>query len=136
MKMAKLFSTDGTMNIAKAALNGLARRQEVVAKNLANIDTPGYQSQRVNFEDALRRVRREGGDLNLMLTNDEHVSGLHAGTAFQVSARRGGTARADGNNVDIDVELMETAETGIRFQTLTQSVSKKLLLLKTIASGR
>jgi flagellar basal-body rod protein FlgB len=51
-------------------------------------------------------------------------------------ARTGGSMRADGNNVDIDVELMEMTETGIAYQALTQAASKKLALLKSIAMAR
>ena len=44
--------------------------------------------------------------------------------------------RLDGNNVDIDLEMSQMAETSIQYQSLTQLVSKKLALLKSIAIGR
>ena len=44
--------------------------------------------------------------------------------------------RADGNNVDIDVELTQMAETGIRYQALSQLITRKYQGLRTILQGR
>jgi flagellar basal-body rod protein FlgB len=53
-----------------------------------------------------------------------------------VELRQGGTERADGNNVDVDVELTQMAETGIRYQALTQLITRKYQSVRTILQGR
>lgn len=129
---------DPAMLTAQSALDGLALRQDVIGRNLANVDTPGYKAQAVNFENALRRAEAGLNTITLATTNAAHLDGLKSDPAnlSLATLRQGGSARADGNNVDVDEELSRMAETGIRFQAITQLVSKKLLLLKSIATGR
>jgi flagellar basal-body rod protein FlgB len=130
---------DTAFNLATRALDGLARRQELIGTNLANVDTPGYQAQTNSFERALQaELRADARPLRLTQTNAAHLAAPHDTRAGFEAAfyREGGSARADGNNVSIDVELMEQAETGLRYQALTQNVSKKLMLMRLIATGR
>jgi flagellar basal body rod protein FlgB len=83
----------------------------------------------------LLRALRAAGSGSVEATHPAHLGKLSPAGGFQVVSRSG-ALRADGNNVDIDVELGQMAETGLRYQALTQTVSKKLLLLKNLASGR
>jgi flagellar basal-body rod protein FlgB len=131
-----LFS-DSAIRSAQTALDGLALRQEAIGRNLANVDTPGYQAQSVTFEDALQRAERDAQPVQLAATDAAHLTGDSGRTALvRLAPRLGGSTRADGNNVDVDQELTQMAETGIRFQALSQLISRKLLLLKSIATGR
>lgn len=137
--MANSLFADSATQAAKLALNGLSQRQQVISRNLSNVDTPGYHAQSFNFEDALHSVFTRKKGLALTATSSSHIS-LSSTTGksggFSVSDRPGGSERADENNVDIDAELLEMSETGIVYQAVTQSVSKKLALLKTIANAR
>jgi flagellar basal-body rod protein FlgB len=135
--MSNSLFSDIAFRDAQTALDGLALRQEVIGRNLANVDTPGFQAQGVNFEDALQRAENRVEAVPLAATHAAHLSGESGRAALiRQMPRTGGSVRADGNNVDVDQELTQMAETGIRFQALTQLVSKKLLLLKSIATGR
>ena len=128
---------DAATQTAQAALDGLTLRQELVGRNLSNVDTPGYQALAVNFESALERAQNRLQPVNLQTTRPAHLAAPARQSALmQVGLRTGGSQRADGNNVDVDLELSQMAETGIRYQALTQLISKKLLLLKSIATGR
>ncbi len=132
--MSGLFS-DNAIQAAKMALDGLSLRQQIISRNIANIDTPGYRAQEVEFESALQRALRSNGQVQMAVTNSGHLAASSNKTFYQVKAQAGGTARADENNVDIDTELLNMSETGIQYQAVSQELSKKLLLLKTIASG-
>ena len=128
---------DPATQTAQAALDGLTLRQELVGRNLSNVDTPGYQALAVNFESALERAQNRLQPVNLQTTHLAHLAApARQSELTQVGQRVGGSQRADGNNVDVDLELSQMAETGIRYQALTQLISKKLLLLKSIATGR
>ena len=132
--MSDSLFADIAMRTATVALDGLSLRQQAVSRNLANIDTPGYQAQTVNFEDTLKRLSQTDGSLALTVTNVSHQTSPAAPQAgFSVSARPGGSFRADQNNVDVDVEMTDMSEAGIQYQAVSQAVSKKLLLLKTLA---
>lgn len=136
--MADRILNDAAARAAQFALDGLAKRQEVIGRNLANVDTPGYHVQNINFEAALQAAQRreDRPPLRLTTTSARHLGGAADRPLLVLSYRQGGSERADGNNVNIDTELTQMAETGLRYQALTQLISKKLLLLKSIATGR
>lgn len=127
-----LFS-DHAIRAAKLALNGLSLRQQVISRNLANVDTPGYQAQVVNFEDTLKRALNESPSLAMKVTDESHQVSSEQSLGFTSTLRPGGTERADQNNVDVDAEMIDMSETGIQYQAVSQSLSQKLLLLKTLA---
>ena len=133
--MTDFIQTDFSMRAVQMALDGLSLRQQVISQNLANVDTPGYQARSVNFEDALKSMLNRQ-NIPMATTDSRHLSLVQQAAGSVVSNRPGGSFRADGNNVDIDVELTDMTETGIQYQALTQAASQKLLLLKTIAMAR
>ncbi len=118
------------------ALDGLALRQQVVSRNLSNVDTPGYQAQTVTFEQALQQAQDPSRQtkLKLAVTQPAHLveAAVHPREPVGVELRQGGTQRADGNNVDVDVELTQMAETGIRYQALSQLITGKFQGLRNI----
>jgi flagellar basal-body rod protein FlgB len=137
--MADSLFTDNATSAAKLALDGLSQRQQIISRNLSNVDTPGYRAQSFSFEDSLKNVFNRKKGLVMTSTSTTHLSSLSSTTpnvGFSVTNRPGGSLRADENNVDIDAELVEMSETGIVYQAVSQSVSKKLALLKTIANAR
>jgi len=136
--MANSMITDNATMVARLALDGLSQRQQVISRNIANVDTPGYKAQSFSFEDALKNVFDHQKSLAMAATSESHITSSSSTTAqvgFSVSNRPGGSERADENNVDIDVELTEMSETGIVYQAVSQSVSKKFQLLKSIATA-
>lgn len=135
--MANSWIDDVTMRTLNAGLDGLSARQQVISRNLANVDTPGYRAQTVSFEDTIRRVLDGDARIGLKTAHARHLIGGSSTTiGMRYNDRPGGSFRTDENNVDIDVELTEMSETGIQYQALTQLASKKLMLLKTIANSR
>ncbi|NMB53309.1 MAG: flagellar basal body rod protein FlgB [Leptolinea sp.] len=125
---------DSALNIASKAMDGLSYRKNVISQNVANVDTPGYHALELNFESALQKSMSSSPKLGMQLTDPKHqLSKDEASGIFQAKLRTGGSERADGNNVDIDTELVQMTETGIRYSALSTAVSKKLSLLKNIA---
>nr|WP_146953682.1 flagellar basal body protein [Cellulomonas soli] len=89
-----------------SALDGLALRQRVIADNIANIQTPNYQAQRVSFEDELAQAVGQG-----------------SGSVTATVARSLEPTREDGNNVNLDTETLLNVDTNLRYQLATQAVS-------------
>ncbi len=127
-----------------AALDGLSRRQGAIANNIANVDTPYFQATDVDFEGALQAaLGQAGGTLPLAVTDPGHLTlnGLPAGAGMDSLAQqvpvRDTATRNDGNNVDLDREMARLAETGIRYNAVSQLLSDKFSLLRTaINEGR
>ena len=131
--MSDSLFTDNANRAAKLALDGLSLRQQAISRNLANVDTPGYHAQTVNFEDTLKHALGESPTLAMKVTDHQHQVSAEESTGFTSKLRPGGTERADQNNVDVDVEMIALSETGIQYQAVSQAISQKLLLLKNIA---
>jgi len=130
--------SDSAIKISRLALDGMALRQDVNSDNVANVDTPAYKAKEVNFEQTLKNVMSgtPSHDLTLLRTHPEHIDIPGSNILFHVTDNRAGTPRADGNNVDIDNELVQMNETSIRQQAVTQSVARKLRLIKDITRIR
>ena len=131
--MATGLFTDESLRASKLALDGLSLRQQAIGRNIANIDTPGFKAQGVNFESTLKRVFSNTKTFQLTTTSAGHLAAPTEQVGFQVSTRPGGGLRADGNNVDIDAELTDMSEAGIQYQALLESVNKKFQLMKYLA---
>ncbi len=130
---------DATTRILESALDGLSLRQQVIGNNIANAETPGYQAMAVSFEGQLEKAMKSSTATGIpqAVTHTGHLAAPAPQTdQARIVQRPGGSARLDGNNVDIDSEMSLLAETSIRYQSLTQLVGRKLALLKAIATGR
>lgn len=128
---------DGSaLSLARTALTGLSRRQETIASNIANVDTPQYQRREVNFEDALRRSLTSSSASGLARTDPRHMAvGGAGGADTSVRPRDVVSTRNDGNEVSVDEEMTLLVETQIRYQALSQSVGKRLATLRTVIRG-
>lgn len=127
---------DTSYSISKLALDGLSQRQNVISNNIANVDTPGYSAKTVDFKSVLKHVSEQNGTIAMAATSPLHMASTTGSIRYIQTDRPGGTERADGNNVDIDVELLDMSEAGIEYQAVSQAVSLKLQLLKAIAQSR
>lgn len=110
---------DGVSLALGRALDGVALRQRVSADNVANVMTPGFTAQKVEFEQALAGAVAAG--------DPEQATATVTGTGAQ--------ARADGNNVELEVETTNLMRSGLQFQALAQAVSFKHSLLRTAIKG-
>ena len=91
-------------------LDLLAFRNQLIASNMANIDTPGYRTLDINFTQELERTQ-EGpsyGNLN------------YASFTPLVKQVRGLMERPDGNNVSLDRESLLLADVQLRYNTAVQ----------------
>lgn len=110
------------INVLDKAADASWIRNEVIANNIANVDTPGYKRQDVNFEDQLRKAMKNSRYTSI----DERVANVDLDRLKPITYRDHATVsyRLDGNNVDIDTENVELASNQIRYQGLTDSISK------------
>lgn len=123
----------------EAALTGLATRQRVVADNVANVDTPGFKASRVEFERLLRDALGRRGEFRLLsVPNAVQVAPARPRDVTpRIVQSTDTTRRVDGNNVDIDQQMVELAETNLSYNALLQVSSSRLQLLRTvITDGR
>lgn len=122
------------------ALDAAALRQQAIAHNLANAETPGYRRFDVVFEEALALEAREAARRKIALrrTHDAHLAGpVRAPVQPTVVRDTASVMRNDRNNVDVDREMAALAKNTLFYQTLTRLVGARLLALRTaITEGR
>ncbi len=110
-------------NEMKGALDAGALRQRVLASNIANAGTPGYQAQEVPFEEVLRG---EEGNLPMARTRAGHLSGGDTSAPAPTMRPRGGEVAAGSiNDVVIEQEMNEMVQNTIHFQALSQLLANR-----------
>lgn len=132
--LEKLFGGDN-FNVTTAALNTAALRQEVIANNLANINTPGYKRQEVHFEEGLQAAlaRRKASESGLSAdTPDPHLTIAPA----TIVRTRGTSSRTDGNNVDAEYENVQLAANSLKFEALADLVTSHFSGLKAAINSK
>lgn len=112
--------TDRVESGIERALQGVSMRQRVTADNLANAMTPGYTAKRVAFEAQLGEAMRTGRAASAPVSV-EHTTDA---------------PKLDGNNVNIEQEVIEQQRTGLQYQALVEAANHKLGLLKTAIESR
>lgn len=110
---------DTEIAFVRSALNLRAQRQEVLAANLANSDTPNYKARDIDFAAALKQAMGvRGGALPLARTDAGHLVAKSASVGAPIKYRDAVQPSLDGNTVDPDVERAHFAENALHYQFL------------------
>ncbi len=105
---------DPTNRAIQAALHGLDARRAAHENNIANVETPGFIAQRVEFESALKRAMESGTPNELTPT---------------ISATND-APRANGNNVNLGQEMVALTETALTQELLVRALNDKYGLVR------
>ena len=118
------------INVLDKAADASWIRNEAISNNIANVDTPGYKRQDVNFEEQLRKAMKNSRYTSI----DERVANVDLERLNPITYRDHSTLsyRLDVNNVDIDTENLELASNQIRYQGLTDSITKHFQGLQSV----
>jgi flagellar basal-body rod protein FlgB len=143
---------DPTMKILGQALDGLTSQQAVISSNLANIDTPNYQPQAVDFETALQseiasmNASPDAGlppsagpsaSVAMETTDPRHFSAigtLNDGSSANVAATSE-NIRNDGNKVDLETEMTALTESQIKYEANARLLTSKFAQLYDVLGG-
>jgi len=135
----RIFNSGNEQMLMKA-MDAANLRSEVIANNIANIDTPGFKKSEVIFSEKIQNIlRNEKKYFPLKTTDRSHISGsknLCISTIQpEIQYSDALSYRNDGNNVDIDVEMAELSKNKIYYDALAQSISKEIKLLRLAITG-
>ena len=119
---------EGTIRELKRALDVSHIRNRVIAENIANSETPGFKGSSVDFQRAMTDAN-SSADLNMSKTSNMHISPKGSNMAVQID-KSGNPSRADGNNVDQNMEMTRLSENAIVYNTAAELLNRKLKLLK------
>lgn len=120
------------INIMDKAADASWMRENVITNNLANVDTPGYKRQDVDFSSALKRElgrsKYESLDKKVRSLNTD-LSGLSVSSYTDASNY---SYRLDRNNVDVDTEQVELASEQLRYELLTTAINEEFNRMKVV----
>ena len=128
-----------THSLAAKALDYRAARQDMIASNIANADTPFYRPRDIRFEDALEQqkaqiLNKSEPKLEMARTDSSHLEPLQEKSASlpKTFFRDGHMAKNDGNSVDLDVETTEMSKNSIMFNALINAMKKDSAIFKSV----
>ena len=127
LRMIDAVFSSTNYQVARQMMDATVLRHQAIAANIANAETPGYKRVDVaaNFAAQLRSALERGGTQELRTVQPQLVEDL-ASKAF----------RPDGNNVEIEKELMLLGRSSTEFNFLSQVVSTDLRNLRMAITGR
>ena len=120
---------DEALRFHQAALSLRSARQELLASNIANADTPGYKARDIDFASALKNaLGNSTAKLAMTTSSQAHFEGSAAGTVLgaPVLYRRPDQPSADGNTVNMDTERAQFSDNALRFEASVKFISDDL----------
>ncbi len=121
------------INVLDKAADASWTRNEIISNNIANVDTPGYKRQDLNFEDELERAlghsRYKSMDKKVADLKDRHLE------ARVVNDYSGFSYRTDYNNVDIDTENVMLAANQLKYQGLMEGLKSEFKNLAAVTKS-
>lgn len=156
--------TTRTIELTKLAMDGLMMRQKAITANTANVMTPGYQRKEVDFESQLREIAAKEDlktvikeqnsiqynptSLDLAMNNNVQATltpqesrylqtNLYNGDNFnpQITDDTYSGAAQDGNNVNLESEMMDMAKVGMKYNVLATLEQKSLAMVAGAIKG-
>ena len=133
--LTKLFSN---LSITEKALDASWLRNEVIADNISNVDTPGYKRKEVKFEEFLQKsmsdswikgFKTDARHFDIGNTDSKNVKYLPIKVVVDNS---NSSVRLDGNNVDIENEMATMAKNYIKYNVLIQNINSGFSMIKSV----
>ncbi len=127
-------NTDNIFGIHVAAVKARGERAEILARNMANADTPGYKARDIDFNELLASKRSAYSNLRTTQTGHIKLDG-HSATVSELKYRVPLQDSVDGNSVDMQTERAEFMRNALMYQTSLQFLNGRISGLMTAIRG-
>ena len=129
---------DQTINFHRQALGLRSYRQEVLAANIANADTPNYKARDIDFNSALQKALagKSESSLSLATTSSRHLAGTGNTGPAPLLYEKELQPSADGNTVNMDVERSKFAENAIQYEASLNFISGQFKTMLSAIQGQ
>ncbi len=136
-----MFEQSGMMRtnyLLERSLDAETLRRRVISNNIANVDVPHFKRSEVNFESQLRRVIEDNANRDNRypgrMTDERHIPFYEDRDIRSVNPRinldYNTTYRNDGNNVDIEKEIVDIAKNQMRYNAFITSLGTNFRMIK------
>ena len=127
---------DDALGFHEASMRLRAQRQQVLASNLANADTPNYKARDVDFRKALASaLSASSGAVGMVQTNSAHLPGAAVMAMPEIQLRVAAQNSLDGNTVDMDVERAAFAENALQYEVSVSLARDQIKGLMAVLQG-
>ena len=116
---------DSNLAALEKALTGSAQRQQTIANNIANVNTPGFKRSDVDFMSTLHAALASGA-------SPQQIEQLKFSTQTDTAS----AMRSDGNNVDIDQEMADMTQNSTEYQMLAAIMHARLQMIQGAIGSR
>jgi len=126
------------INALSMGLTVAGKKNEVIARNIANVDTPNYKAQDMDFDTVMKDFTGQGKKLPLTQTDDQHLPqyDLPFEPSDYIYRQNNPSLRNDGNDVNLDYEMSSMAKNSVMYQALTTFTTHEFTKLKTAIQSR
>ncbi len=125
----------GVTNLLFKHLSFRSDRQNVISSNIANVNTPGYKTKELVFEDEMSKVKGNN-ELQLFTTNTKHINpslyDINKLNEPRLVNVKGLKEQNDGNNVSMDNQMSEMSKNKIIFDAIQSSIKKDSRLFRSV----
>ncbi|MBL8413378.1 MAG: flagellar basal body rod protein FlgB [Propionivibrio sp.] len=129
---------DNALSLQQQALGLRASRQQILAGNIANSDTPNYKARDFDFSAVFKATLAGlgGGNLPLAKTASRHLPGSTDASPTRLMYRTPVQASADGNTVEMDVERAQFSENAVQYEAGLTFISSQIKTLMAAVQGQ
>ncbi|WP_319561881.1 flagellar basal body rod protein FlgB [Marispirochaeta sp.] len=128
-----------TLDLLHRNMDVAVLRRSVISNNIANADTPNFKRSQINFESELQRAlesEKPTGRLQAALTDQKHIP-FHTSTDYRTVKPKKvldylTQADNNGNNVDLEEEMMAELQNQLRYEIMTRSVANQFSQMNTV----
>jgi flagellar basal-body rod protein FlgB len=125
-----------TMSLMEEALTLRSERHRVISGNIANQDTPGYQSKEIRFKEIMKTAKQSTPRIALKKTDPSHLSPATSGSgsisSHAVQSTVTDSTRLNGNTVKGEEEMVKLAENTMMYNATAQIIASKFRGLKNV----
>jgi flagellar basal-body rod protein FlgB len=118
---------DNMFPLMEDLLTRTSKRQQALASNVANLDTPGYHSKDFSFDEQLASI-------TMSTTSGAHITPLE-NTARAHMYEVDNPEKQNGNNVNLEREMTEITKNGLQYITMVQYLNQKIKTLRSAITG-
>jgi len=136
------FEISKSFKYLEQSLKYRAVRQDLIAGNISNADTPYYKSRDIDFEEMLakeanKEFNKNDNKLSLARTTSNMMAGVDEESSDKptIFFRDGHLARNDGNTVDLDVESTELSKNSMFYNADIEALKKQASIFKAVISS-
>ncbi|MDD3239275.1 MAG: flagellar basal body rod protein FlgB [Lachnospira sp.] len=122
----------GYVNVLKTAADASWQREEILTNNIANVDTPNYKRQDLEFSTYLNSAIKSAGNSDSTLTQKVNQMDLSKVTTRTYTDHGNLSYRMDGNNVDLSTENVELASEQLNYNALVDSMNNEFSRIRSV----